>query len=164
MNGPTSGRWAHPGRQATTYGPGNRLRQTSARGTRQPQPLDPPQHRREQLTRHRHLRQLEDYVPGMGHYLGPDLDQLLSRRRQRPPLDRLREDQLRKEVAKDISQGEQLQPSLIVLDGLRVIEGAACVAAPHCGMALAQLGADVIRFDPLEGGLDAWRWPVTRDG
>jgi 2-methylfumaryl-CoA isomerase len=50
------------------------------------------------------------------------------------------------------------------LDGLRVIEGAAFVAAPLCGMTLAQLGADVIRFDPLEGGLDARRWPVTRNG
>jgi 2-methylfumaryl-CoA isomerase len=51
-----------------------------------------------------------------------------------------------------------------ILDGLRVIEGAAFVAAPLCGMTLAQLGADVIRFDPLEGGLDARRWPVTREG
>jgi 2-methylfumaryl-CoA isomerase len=51
-----------------------------------------------------------------------------------------------------------------ILAGLRVIEGAAFVAAPLCGMTLAQLGADVIRFDPLEGGLDARRWPVTRDG
>jgi 2-methylfumaryl-CoA isomerase len=51
-----------------------------------------------------------------------------------------------------------------ILDGLRVIEGAAFVAAPLCGMTLAQLGADVIRFDPLEGGLDARRWPITHDG
>ena len=51
-----------------------------------------------------------------------------------------------------------------VLAGLRVIEGSAFVAAPFAGMTLAQLGADVIRFDRLEGGLDAGRWPVTRDG
>ena len=51
-----------------------------------------------------------------------------------------------------------------ILDGLRVIEGGAFVAAPLCGMTLGQLGADVIRFDPIEGGLDARRWPVTRDG
>jgi 2-methylfumaryl-CoA isomerase len=31
-----------------------------------------------------------------------------------------------------------------ILDGLRVIEGAAFVAAPLCGMTLAQLGADVM--------------------
>ena len=31
-------------------------------------------------------------------------------------------------------------------------------------MTLAQLGADVIRFDPIGGGLDHTRWPVTADG
>ena len=31
-------------------------------------------------------------------------------------------------------------------------------------MTLAQLGADVIRFDPIGGGLDRTRWPVTDDG
>ncbi|MEJ7891430.1 MAG: CoA transferase [Solirubrobacteraceae bacterium] len=51
-----------------------------------------------------------------------------------------------------------------ILDGLRVIEGSAFVAAPLGGMTLAQLGADVIRFDPIGGGLDRTRWPVTRDG
>src|SRR6266508_6757536 len=47
---------------------------------------------------------------------------------------------------------------------MRVIEGSAFVAAPLGGMTLAQLGADVIRFDPVTGGLDARRWPVTRKG
>ncbi|MDZ3837560.1 MAG: CoA transferase, partial [Rhodospirillales bacterium] len=51
-----------------------------------------------------------------------------------------------------------------VLNGMRVIEGSAFVAAPLCGMTLAQQGADVIRFDPLEGGLDARRWPLTSQG
>ena len=51
-----------------------------------------------------------------------------------------------------------------VLAGLRVVESAAFVAAPSAGMTLAQLGADVIRIDPLAGGLDAHRWPVTKDG
>ena len=51
-----------------------------------------------------------------------------------------------------------------VLSGLRIVESAAFVAAPSAGMALAQLGADVIRIDPLGGGLDANRWPVTKDG
>lgn len=50
-----------------------------------------------------------------------------------------------------------------LLDGLRVIEGAAFVAAPLGGMTLAQLGADVIRFDPIGGGLDHHRWPVSRE-
>lgn len=51
-----------------------------------------------------------------------------------------------------------------ILSGLRVVEGSAFVAAPSGGMALAQLGADVIRFDPLGGSLDIGRWPLTRDG
>lgn len=51
-----------------------------------------------------------------------------------------------------------------ILAGLRVVEGSAFVAAPLGGMTLAQLGADVIRFDPIEGGLDYGRWPVTEDG
>jgi 2-methylfumaryl-CoA isomerase len=51
-----------------------------------------------------------------------------------------------------------------ILHGLRVVEGSAFVAAPLGGMTLAQLGADVIRFDPIGGGLDEHRWPVTRDG
>ncbi len=49
-----------------------------------------------------------------------------------------------------------------LLTGLRVVEGSAFVAAPLGGMTLAQLGAEVIRFDPPGGGLDAKRWPVTR--
>ena len=51
-----------------------------------------------------------------------------------------------------------------VLAGLRVVESAAFVAAPSAGMTLAQLGADVIRIDPLGGGLDANHWPVTKEG
>jgi 2-methylfumaryl-CoA isomerase len=51
-----------------------------------------------------------------------------------------------------------------ILQGLRIVEGSAFVAAPFCGMTLAQQGADVIRFDPLEGGLDAHRWPLTAEG
>lgn len=51
-----------------------------------------------------------------------------------------------------------------VLHGLRVIEGSAFVAVPLAGMTLAQMGADVIRFDRLRGGMDAARWPVTASG
>jgi 2-methylfumaryl-CoA isomerase len=51
-----------------------------------------------------------------------------------------------------------------ILDGMRVIEGSAFVAAPLGGMTLAQLGAEVIRFDQVGGGLDWKRWPVSRDG
>ncbi|CAH2604581.1 2-methylfumaryl-CoA isomerase [Rhodovastum atsumiense] len=51
-----------------------------------------------------------------------------------------------------------------ILDGIRVVEASAFVAAPLAGMTLAQMGADVIRFDPVQGGPDARRWPVTADG
>src|SRR3954468_22134103 len=51
-----------------------------------------------------------------------------------------------------------------ILAGLRIIESAAFVAAPLGGMTLAQLGAEVIRCDPLAGGVDYGRWPLTRDG
>lgn len=51
-----------------------------------------------------------------------------------------------------------------ILNGMRVVEGTAFVAAPSGGMTLAQLGADVIRFDPIGGSLDYGRWPLTKDG
>jgi 2-methylfumaryl-CoA isomerase len=51
-----------------------------------------------------------------------------------------------------------------ILAGLRIVEGSAFIAAPLGGMTLAQMGADVIRFDDIKGGLDNDRWPVTRDG
>jgi 2-methylfumaryl-CoA isomerase len=54
-------------------------------------------------------------------------------------------------------------PTDSILAGMRVIEASAFVAAPLGGMTLAQLGADVIRIDPLGGGLDYRRWPVTQE-
>lgn len=51
-----------------------------------------------------------------------------------------------------------------ILAGLRIVEGSAFVAAPLGGMTLAQLGADVIRFDQIGGGLDYHRWPLAADG
>jgi|TARA_B110000438_G_scaffold31744_1_gene31253 2-methylfumaryl-CoA isomerase len=51
-----------------------------------------------------------------------------------------------------------------ILKGLRVVEGSAFIAAPSGGMTLAQLGADVIRFDQIGGGIDYRRWPVTENG
>ncbi len=50
------------------------------------------------------------------------------------------------------------------LADLRVVEGSAFVAAPLGGMTLAQLGADVIRFDQIGGGLDVNRWPLAPSG
>lgn len=51
-----------------------------------------------------------------------------------------------------------------ILEGMRVVEASAFVAAPLAGMTLAQMGADVIRFDRIEGGLDYGRWPVDAEG
>lgn len=50
------------------------------------------------------------------------------------------------------------------LAGLRVVEISAFVAAPLGGMTLAQLGAEVIRIDPIGGNIDYTRWPLTADG
>lgn len=50
------------------------------------------------------------------------------------------------------------------LAGVRVVEGATFVAGPSGGMALAQLGAEVIRVDPPRGGSDYQRWPVDPQG
>jgi 2-methylfumaryl-CoA isomerase len=51
-----------------------------------------------------------------------------------------------------------------LLKGLRVVEGAAFVAAPTCALYLAQMGAEVIRFDNVGGGPDFRRWPLTDNG
>ncbi len=51
-----------------------------------------------------------------------------------------------------------------ILAGMRVVESSAFVAVPLAGMTLAQMGADVIRFDLPTGGMDATRWPVAPNG
>lgn len=51
-----------------------------------------------------------------------------------------------------------------LLKGMQIIEGSAFIAAPSGGMTLAQLGADVIRFDMIGGGIDYRRWPINKDG
>lgn len=51
-----------------------------------------------------------------------------------------------------------------VLAGLRVIEFSAFVAAPSAGLSLAQLGADVVRIDPLGGNIDSRRLPLNAQG
>ena len=51
-----------------------------------------------------------------------------------------------------------------LLADLRIVEISAFVAAPLGGMTMAQMGADVIRIDPIGGGIDFARWPVTSKG
>jgi len=50
------------------------------------------------------------------------------------------------------------------LAGVRIIEISSFVAVPLAGMTLAQLGAEVIRVDPIGGAADYHRWPVTQNG
>ncbi len=50
------------------------------------------------------------------------------------------------------------------LEGLRVLEISSFVASPLCGLALAQLGAEVIRIDPIGGAGDQHRWPLAPSG
>ncbi|GGO79839.1 dehydratase [Nonomuraea cavernae] len=50
------------------------------------------------------------------------------------------------------------------LAGLRIVEISTFVAAPLGGMTLAQLGADVVRVDPLGGAPDHSRWPLAPSG
>jgi 2-methylfumaryl-CoA isomerase len=47
---------------------------------------------------------------------------------------------------------------------VRIIEISSFVAVPLAGMTLAQLGAEVVRVDPVGGAADYHRWPVTDEG
>lgn len=51
-----------------------------------------------------------------------------------------------------------------LLSDLTVVEGAAFIAGPSCGLHLAQMGATVIRFDQIGGGPDRRRWPIGPGG
>jgi 2-methylfumaryl-CoA isomerase len=51
-----------------------------------------------------------------------------------------------------------------LLNDMRVVEGASFIAAPSCGLHLRQMGAEVIRFDPIGGGPDHRRWPLAPGG
>ncbi|KND54896.1 L-carnitine dehydratase/bile acid-inducible protein F [Candidatus Paraburkholderia kirkii] len=47
---------------------------------------------------------------------------------------------------------------------MRVVECASFIAAPSSALHLLQLGAEVIRIDPIGGGPDFCRWPVSGEG
>lgn len=51
-----------------------------------------------------------------------------------------------------------------LLEGLRIVEHGAFIAGPFSTLSLAGYGAEVIRIDPIGGGIDNTRWPITRDG
>ena len=50
------------------------------------------------------------------------------------------------------------------LEGLRVVEVSSFVAAPTAGLTMRQLGAEVIRIDPVGGAADTTRWPLSAEG
>ncbi|MGJ3627909.1 3-hydroxyacyl-CoA dehydrogenase family protein [Sphingomonas sp. MMS24-JH45] len=50
-----------------------------------------------------------------------------------------------------------------LLEGLTVVEGAAFIAGPSCGLHLAQMGATVIRFDQTAVRTSG-RWPLSQAG
>ena len=50
------------------------------------------------------------------------------------------------------------------LSGIKVLDFGRFIAGPYCGALLADLGADVIRVERLEGGEDRYVTPVTSDG
>lgn len=51
-----------------------------------------------------------------------------------------------------------------LLTGLSIVEASSFVASPSAGLYLAQLGAEVIRVDPIGGGPDFRRWPQAANG
>ena len=51
-----------------------------------------------------------------------------------------------------------------LLKALRIVEASSFIAGPTCGLHLAQMGAEVIRLDPIGGGPDRRRWQRTPDG
>lgn len=51
-----------------------------------------------------------------------------------------------------------------ILSGMRVVECASFIAAPSSALHLLQLGAEVVRIDPIGGGPDFRRWPVSASG
>ncbi|MCT7659300.1 CoA transferase [Mycobacterium deserti] len=50
------------------------------------------------------------------------------------------------------------------LAGVRITEISSFVAVPLAGMTLAQLGAEVVRVDPIGGAADYRRWPLADGG
>ena len=57
-----------------------------------------------------------------------------------------------------------MSPGFLPLTGTRIVEISSFVAVPLAGMTCAQLGADVVRIDPLGGAADYRRWPLTATG
>ena len=57
-----------------------------------------------------------------------------------------------------------MNTSTLPLAGVRIVEISSFVAVPLAGMTLAQLGAEVVRIDPVGGAADYHRWPLASGG
>ena len=57
-----------------------------------------------------------------------------------------------------------MSSALLPLAGVRIVEISSFVAVPLAGMTLAQLGAEVVRIDPVGGAADYHRWPLAAGG
>ena len=53
---------------------------------------------------------------------------------------------------------------MAILQDVRVLDFSRYIAGPFCGMLLADLGADVIRIEKVDGSEDRYYQPVTADG
>jgi formyl-CoA transferase len=61
--------------------------------------------------------------------------------------------------------GEQSAPSAdLPLTGLRILDLSKVLAGPLCTQSLADMGAEVIKVEAVEGGDETRRWPPLRDG
>ena len=47
-----------------------------------------------------------------------------------------------------------------VLDGIRILDFGRYIAGPFCGMLLADMGAEVIRIEKIDGSEDRYTVPV----
>ncbi|HEU0220802.1 MAG TPA: CoA transferase [Paracoccaceae bacterium] len=53
---------------------------------------------------------------------------------------------------------------MAILDGVRVLDFGRYIAGPYCAALLADLGADVVRVERLQGGDDRYLMPSTEQG
>lgn len=51
-----------------------------------------------------------------------------------------------------------------ILEGVRVLDFGRYIAGPYCGSLLADLGADVVRVEPVKGSDDRYLMPVAEGG
>lgn len=53
---------------------------------------------------------------------------------------------------------------MAILDGIRVLDFGRYIAGPYCAALLAEMGADVVRVERLQGGDDRYLMPSTEQG